>query len=82
MQLNLDQNEVTALIDALSQYIPSLREEIGSTEQYEMRQSLQAQEAALTTILTRLGGAVPDASTNLPDLGADNPPWGGGDLDR
>lgn len=82
MQLNLDQNEVTALVDALSQYIPSLREEIGSTEQYEMRQSLQAQQAALTGILTRLGGAVPDVSTNMPDLGADNPPWGGGDLDR
>lgn len=82
MQLNLDQNEVAALVDALSQYIPSLREEIGSTEQYEMRQSLQAQQAALTAVLTRLGGAVPDASTNLPDLGADNPPWGGGDLDR
>jgi hypothetical protein len=82
MQLNLDQNEVTALVDALTQFIPSLREEIGSTEQYEMRQSLQAQQAALTAILTRLGGAVPDASTTLPDLGADNPPWGGGDLDR
>jgi len=82
MQLNLDQNEVAALVDALSQYIPSLREEIGSTEQLEMRQGLQAQQTALTGILTRLGGAVPDASTNLPDLGADNPPWGGGDLDR
>ncbi len=82
MQLNLDQNEVAALVDALSQYIPMLREEIGGTEQYELSQSLQAQQAALTGILTRLGGTVPDASTNLPDLGADNPPWGGGDLDR
>ena len=82
MQLNLDQNEVAALVDALSQYIPMLREEIGSTEQYELNQSLHAQEDALTAILTRLGGSVPDSSTNLPDLGADNPPWGGGDLDR
>ncbi|HEY0069476.1 MAG TPA: hypothetical protein VGE04_05855 [Chloroflexia bacterium] len=82
MQLNLDQNEVAALIDALSQYIPMLREELGSTEQYEMKQSLHAQEDALTAVLTRLGGAVPDASTSMPDLGADNPPWGGGGLDR
>jgi hypothetical protein len=76
MQLNLDENEVSALLEALSQYIPQLREEIGSTENCDMRQSLHAQEAALTGLVSKLGGSI--SSTNMPDLGADNPPWGGG----
>jgi hypothetical protein len=76
MQLNLDENEVSALLEALSQYIPQLREEIGSTENYDMRQSLHAQEAALTGLVSKLGGSI--STTNMPDLGADNPPWGGG----
>ena len=76
MQLNLDENEVSALLEALSQYIPQLREEIGSTENYDMRQSLHAQEAALTGLVSRLGGSI--STTNMPELGADNPPWGGG----
>ncbi|HEX9991175.1 MAG TPA: hypothetical protein VGE45_22155 [Chloroflexia bacterium] len=76
MQLNLDENEVSALLEALSQYIPQLREEIGSTENYDMRQSLHAQEAALTGLVSKLGGSI--STTNMPELGADNPPWGGG----
>jgi hypothetical protein len=76
MQLNLDENEVSALLEALSQYIPQLREEIGSTENYDMRQSLHAQVAALTGLVSKLGGSI--STTNMPDLGADNPPWGGG----
>jgi hypothetical protein len=76
MQLNLDENEVSALLEALSQYIPQLREEIGKTENYDMRQSLHAQEAALTSLVSKLGGSI--STTNMPDLGANNPPWGGG----
>ncbi len=76
MQVNLQENEVAAVLDALSSYIPQLREEIGKTENYDMRQDLKAQEAALTGLVSKLGGSIAD--TNMPDLGADNPPWGGG----
>jgi hypothetical protein len=76
MQVNIDQNEVSALIRALNFYIPELREEIGSTEDYDLRADLHVQEAALTSFLTKIGGSIAD--TNRPDLGANNPPWGGG----
>ncbi len=75
MQLNLQDNEANALLQALYWYIPQLREEIGSTEDYDMREGLKAQEAALTGLVAQLGGSI--AETNLPDIGADNPPWGG-----
>ncbi|HUP27963.1 MAG TPA: hypothetical protein VM409_05965 [Chloroflexia bacterium] len=75
MQVNLQDDEVSALINALNFYIPELREEIGSTEQLEMRESLKAQEAALSGFLAKIGGSI--ANTNMPELGADNPPWGG-----
>jgi hypothetical protein len=73
MQVNLDENEVTALLDALNSYIPQLREEIGKTENYDMREDLKAQEAALTGLVAKLGGSVSGGS----NLGASNPPWGG-----
>jgi hypothetical protein len=76
MQVNLEENEVSALLDALSFYIPQLREEIGKTENYDMRAELHTQETALTSVVAKLGGSI--ASTNSPDLGARNPPWGGG----
>ena len=38
MQVNLDQNEVNALLTALNSYLPDLREEIGKTENYDMRE--------------------------------------------
>ena len=75
MQVNLQDNEISALITALNFYIPELREEIGSTEDYDMREEMKAREAALTGVLTRIGGSI--EGTNMPDLGADNPPWGG-----
>lgn len=75
MQVNLEESEVSAMLDALSSYIPQLREEIGKTENYDMRQDLKAQEAALTGLVAKLGGSI--ANTNSPDLGAKNPPWGG-----
>jgi hypothetical protein len=75
MHIDLQAEEVSALLQALYWYIPQLREEIGSTENYEMREALKAQEAALTGLVAKLGGSI--AETNMPDIGADNPPWGG-----
>jgi len=75
MQLNLDENEVSAILEALSTYIPNLREEIGKTESYDYREGLKAQEAVLTGLVAKLGGSI--SSTNAPDIGARNPPWGG-----
>ncbi|MEA2573464.1 MAG: hypothetical protein QOH93_762 [Chloroflexia bacterium] len=75
MHLDLQADEVSALLQALYWYIPELREEIGSTEDYDMREGLKAQEASLTSLVAKLGGSI--AETNLPDIGADNPPWGG-----
>ena len=75
MQVNLNDNEVSALLDALNSYVPQLREEIGKTESYDMREDLKAQEAALGTVMSKLGGSMPSGGTN--DLGANNPPWGG-----
>ena len=75
MQANLEENEVAAMLTALNSYIPDLREEIGKTENYNMRESLKAQEAALTSVIAKLGGSISD--TNTLDIGAKNPPWGG-----
>jgi uncharacterized protein involved in exopolysaccharide biosynthesis len=75
MQLNLQAEEASALLQVLYGYIPQLREEIGSTENYDMREALKAQEAALTGLVAKLGGSI--AETNTPDIGADKPPWGG-----
>jgi hypothetical protein len=74
MQVTLDENETAALLAALDSYIPELREEIGKTENYDMREDLKAQEAALTALVAKLGGSI--STTNSPDLGAKNPPWG------
>jgi hypothetical protein len=74
MQVNLDANEVAALVDVLNSYIPQLREEIGKTENYNMREELKAQEQTLIGLLTKLGGSVTGGSAS--NLGAKNPPWG------
>lgn len=75
MQITLNEEEVSALLQALNSYLPDLREEIGKTEDYDWRQSLHAQEMALSGIIAKLGGSI--AATNTPEVGADNPPWGG-----
>lgn len=74
MNVTLQPDETNALIQALSYYIPQLREEIGKTEDYDMRQDLRAQAVALTGFLTKIGGSIAD--TDLPNVGAKNPPWG------
>lgn len=76
MQLNLNDDEVSAILASLDYYLPQLREEIGKTENYDMRKELQAQEAALNSAITKLGGSV--AGTDSPNVGAKNPPWGRG----
>ena len=73
MQLNLDANEVAALLNVLNSYILQLREEIGKTEKYEMREELKADEQTLRGIVTKLGGSVTeDGGANL---GTGYPPW-------
>ena len=73
MQVNLENDEAAALADALNWYIPQLREEIGKTENYDMRESLKAEETALTSVLKKIGGTL---GTGMSDIGAKNPPWG------
>jgi hypothetical protein len=76
MQVDLKDDEVAAVLAALDQFIPSLREEIGKTENYDYREELKAQEATLNRVVTKLGGS--SSSKNRPNLGAKNPPWGKG----
>jgi hypothetical protein len=73
MQVDLNEGEISALLAALDYYLPQLREEIASTENYDMREQLKAQEQILTALLPKLGGSIAD--TNGPELGANNPPW-------
>ncbi len=73
MQINLESKEVTALLSVLDSYIPQLREEISKTDNYDMRQDLNAQEQTLSSLVTKLGGKV--SSLDDSDLGVENPPW-------
>jgi hypothetical protein len=73
VQLNLDANEVAALLNVLNSYIPQLREEIGKTEKYEMREELKADEQTLVDIVTKLGGSVTGDGGSK--LGTEYPPW-------
>jgi hypothetical protein len=73
MQINLEAKEVTALLSVLDSYIPQLREEISKTDNYDMRQDLNAQEQTLSSLVTKLGGKV--SSLDDSDLGVENPPW-------
>jgi hypothetical protein len=74
MQVNLDQNELSALLAVLDSYLPVLRAEIGDTDNYDMRENLKALEVTLTNLLVKLGGSIEDTDNH--NLGAKNPPWG------
>jgi alpha-D-ribose 1-methylphosphonate 5-triphosphate synthase subunit PhnG len=74
MQVNLEANEVAAVVDALRSYLADLRSEINHTESYDMRENLKAKEVALVSVVTRLGGSAGDIG--MSDVGAKNPPWG------
>ncbi|MBF6612206.1 MAG: hypothetical protein IVW55_03675 [Chloroflexi bacterium] len=74
MQVNLDQNEVNALLAVLDSYLPGLRAEIGDTDNHDMRENLKAQEATLAGLVVKLGGSIEDTDNH--NLGTKNPPWG------
>jgi hypothetical protein len=73
MQVTFDQGELDALMAALRSYLSGLREEIGKTDNYDLREKLHAHEAALMGIVSKIGGTLP---IDRPELGANNPPWG------
>jgi hypothetical protein len=56
IQLALNQEEVSALKDALTGYLSDLRMEIADTEQQEFRESLKREEVLLRKILGSLEG--------------------------
>jgi hypothetical protein len=70
MQMTLDRSEIDALLEALNYYLAELREEIGKTEKYEMREALKSQHALLAGVVARLEGSVADSGAG--NLGAQN----------
>lgn len=54
LQLNLSQDEASALKDALTTYISDLRMEIADTDQMEFREDLKREEELLSRILENL----------------------------
>ncbi len=57
MQLSLTADETTLLRNVLDRHLSLLREEIGKTENYQMRQDLKADEALLKGLIARLQAA-------------------------
>lgn len=56
MELRLESGEAELLKRVLTSYLSDLREEIGKTESYDLRQSLKRDEEQLKALLGRLGG--------------------------
>ena len=54
MDFVLEKTEADLLLTILNRYLSELREEIGKTENYEMRESLKGDEAKLKGMLARL----------------------------
>lgn len=54
MELNLSSEEAAFLHRVLTNYLPSLREEIAGTENYEWRQALKRDEELLKALIERL----------------------------
>lgn len=54
MELNLSSQEAAFLHRVLTNYLPSLREEIAGTENYEWRQALKRDEELLKALIERL----------------------------
>lgn len=65
MTLELSPDEVEVLRVVVEQYLPRLREEIGDTENYDMRQMLKLRESILNQLVVRLGGS---PNENLEEL--------------
>ena len=56
MELRLESDEPDLLKRVLTSYLSDLREEIGKTEKYELRQSLKGDEERIKSLIERLGG--------------------------
>lgn len=56
MKLQIDLTEADLLKRVLTSYLSDLREEIGKTENFELRQSLKRDEELLKSLIERLGG--------------------------
>lgn len=63
MELIIEGDEARLLRQVLTQYLSTLREEIGKTENYEWRQSEKQDEATLKDIIGRLDQALDDAES-------------------
>lgn len=57
MELSLSDEEREILSEALNGILPSLRQEVYKTENYDYRKQLQQKEAVLKGLLSRLGPA-------------------------
>ncbi len=57
MQLMLDNSEAEVLKRVLSDAVGNLRLEVGDTDNRDLRQELQRNEAVLRSIIARLDGA-------------------------
>jgi hypothetical protein len=57
MELSLSEEEREILSEALNGILPSLRQEVYKTENYDYRKQLQQKEAVLKGLLLRLGPA-------------------------
>jgi hypothetical protein len=57
MQLSLTDDEAALLQNVLDRHLSLLREEVGKTENYRMRQELKADEALLKAMMERLQAA-------------------------
>ena len=55
MDLTLSNDEAALVRNYLERQLSLLREEIGKTENYALRQSLKEDEATLKSVLRRLG---------------------------
>ena len=62
-ELALNEEEREFLLDALNGLLPSLREEVYKTENYEYRKRLQRREEILKSLLSRL--TVPGAGRSF-----------------
>jgi len=56
MDLHLEAAEAELLRRVLTSYLSDLREEIGKTEDYDMRQSLKREEEQIKSLIERLAG--------------------------
>jgi len=54
MELLLDVAETDLLLNVLNRFLADLREEIGKTESFQMRQDLKHDEATLKALIQRL----------------------------